>query len=130
MTGMPGRRGGLTLIALLSAALCACVPATSLPATCHDPSVTFAATLVDEHLEPASFDVCRGQKVTITFTIQRAGILHLHGYDDLLQAREVRAGQTVDLSFDAAHAGQFPIALHTTDGPAEATVGTLVVNEP
>jgi hypothetical protein len=76
------------------------------------------------------FDVCRGQQVTITFTIQRDGILHLHGYDDLLQAREVRAGQTVDFKFTAAHAGQFPIALHTTDGPSETTVGTLIVNEP
>lgn len=118
------------LVALLATWLAACVPAASLPATCHDPSVHFAATLVDERLVPATFDVCRGQQVTITFTIQRDGILHLHGYDDLLQAREVRAGQTVDFKFTAAHAGQFPIALHTTNGPAEATVGTLIVNEP
>ena len=118
------------LVALLAAVLAACVPATSLPATCHDPSVHFAATLAGERLEPSSFDACRDQEVTITFTIQRDGILHLHGYDDLLQAREVRTGQTVDFTFKAAHAGQFPIALHTTDGPAETIVGTLIVNEP
>jgi hypothetical protein len=126
----PGRVGGAIPIALLTAVLAACVPSTNLPTTCHDPSVAFAATLVEERLEPATFDVCRGQQVTITFTIQRDGILHLHGYDDLLPAREVRAGQTVDFAFEAVHAGQFPIAVHTTDGPADATVGTLIVNEP
>jgi hypothetical protein len=117
------------LVALLAAVLAACVPATSLPATCHDPSVHFAATLAGERLEPSSFDACRDQEVTITFNIQRDGILHLHGYDDLLQAREVRTGQTVDFTFKAAHAGQFPIALHTTNGPAETIVGTLIVND-
>ena len=126
----PNRIGHAIPIALLTAVLAACVPATTLPATCRDPSVHFAATLVEERLEPATFDVCRGQQVTITFTIQRNGILHLHGYDDLLPAREVRAGQTVDFAFEAVHVGQFPIALHTIDGSAEVTVGTLIVNEP
>lgn len=127
---MRGRAGGPVLLALLAASLIACVPAGSLPATCRDPSVHFAATLVDERLEPATFDVCRGQQVTITFTITRHGILHLHGYDDLLQAQEVRVGQAINFTFEAVHPGQFPIALHTTDGPAEATVGTLIVHEP
>jgi hypothetical protein len=130
MSHVPGRANGSILTALLTSVLCACVPAASLPATCHDPSVHLAATLADEHLEPATFDVCRNQQVTITFTIERNGILHLHGYDDLLDAREVRAGQKTDFTFEAAHAGQFPVALHTTDGPAEVTVGTLTVNEP
>jgi hypothetical protein len=128
--GWPSRLGGTIRIALLTMALAACVPSTSLPATCHDPSVALAATLVGERLEPATFHVCRGQRVTITFTIQRDGILHLHGYDDQLGAQEVREGQTIDFSFEAVRAGQFPIALHTADGPAEVDVGTLVVNEP
>jgi hypothetical protein len=126
----PSRIGGAILVALLTTVVFACVPAANLPATCHDPSVQFTATLVEERLEPTTFDACRGQQVTITFTIQRNGILHLHGYDDLLQAREVRAGQAIDFSFKAVHAGQFPIALHTSDGPAEVTVGTLTVNDP
>jgi hypothetical protein len=130
MTHVPGRGRGAILIALLTLVMAACVPAASLPTTCHDPSVHLAATLADEHLQPATFDVCRGQEVTITFTIQRDGILHLHGYDDLLGAREVRAGQKVDFTFQAAHTGQFPIALHALDGAAEITIGTLTVNEP
>jgi hypothetical protein len=126
----PGRLGGPILIAVLTAALSACVPSTNLPATCHDPSVAFSATLVDERLEPATFDVCRGQQVTLTFTIQRDGILHLHGYDEELGAQEVRAGQTLDFGFEAVRAGQFPIALHPADGHDELDVGTLIVNEP
>ena len=131
MTHVPGRGRGAILIALpLILVFAACVPAASLPATCHDPSVHFTATLADQHLEPATFDVCRGQQVTITFTIQRNGILHLHGYDDLLGAKEVRKDQDIDFTFAAVHAGQFPIALHTLDGAPEITVGTLTVNEP
>jgi hypothetical protein len=127
-----GRRRQLNLIplALLWVMLAACVPSTSLPATCHNPSVAFAATLTEERLEPATFDVCRDQQVTITFTIQRDGILHLHGYDDQLAATQVRAGQTIDFSFEAVRAGQFPIALHPADGSEETDVGTVVVNEP
>jgi methionine-rich copper-binding protein CopC len=123
------RAGGSILIALLCL-LAACVPSTTLPATCHDPSVTFAATLTAERLEPATFDVCRDQQVTITFTIQRDGILHVHGYDDQLAATPVQAGQTIDFSFEAVRVGQFPIAVHPADGSAETDVGTLVVNEP
>ena len=131
MTHVPGRGRGAILIALpLILVFAACVPAASLPATCHDPSVHFAATLADEHLQPATFGVCHGQEVTITFTIQHDGILHLHGYDDLLEAQEVRKGEKIDFTFEAAHAGQFPIALHTLDAAAEITVGTLTVNEP
>jgi hypothetical protein len=118
------------LAVLHACLLAACVPSTTLPATCHDPSVTFAATLTEERLEPATIEVCRDQHVTITFTIQRGGILHLHGYDDQLAATPVRAGQTIDFSFEAVRAGQFPIALHPADGSEETDVGTLVVNEP
>ena len=125
-----GRAALLAAPALLAAVLTACVGDAGLPATCHDPSVSFEATLSDEHLEPASFDACRGQEVTITFTIERDGVLHLHGYDDQVPATEVRAGQETVFEFDAVRSGQFPIALHTTDGPAEVNVGTLTVHEP
>ncbi len=57
-------------------------------------------------------------------------MLHLHGYDDQVPATEVRAGQETVFAFDAVRSGQFPIALHTTDGPAEIDVGTLTVHEP
>ena len=125
-----GRAALLAGTALLVAALTACVGDAGLPPTCHDPSVSFEATLSDEHLDPASFDACRGQEVTITFTIERDGVLHLHGYDDQVPATEVRAGQETVFEFDAVRSGVFPIALHTTDGPAEVNVGTLTVHEP
>jgi hypothetical protein len=126
-------RGWATVLAtaaLLGTLLTACVGDAGLPETCHDPSVNFTATLSGEQLEPATFDACRGQAVTITFTIERDGVLHLHGYDDQVPAAEVRAGQETVFEFDAVRSGQFPIALHTTHGPAEVTVGALTVHEP
>ena len=131
---MPNPIGGLAAsvaaAVMLVALLTACVGDAGLPSTCHDPSVEFATTLSDEHLEPAEFNACRDQAVTITFTIERDGVLHLHGYDDEVPATEVRAGQETVFDFDAVRSGVFPIALHTTDGPAETTVGTLIIHEP
>lgn len=114
----------------MAAILVACVPQVVLPATCNDQSVMLHAAFVDERLEPATLEVCRDQQVTLMVDAQRDGILHLHGYDDQAPATEVRAGRTLTLEFTAVRSGQYPIALHTTDGPAEATVGTLIVHEP
>jgi hypothetical protein len=116
---------------LIAAAIIAgCVPQKSLPTTCDDPAVTLHATLADEHLDPGVLEACRGQAVTLSVKIERNGIFHLHGYDDQTSATEVRAGQTLNLPFQAVRSGQFPIALHTTDGPAEVIVGTLIIYEP
>lgn len=109
--------------------LAGCVPGTDLPDTCDDAAVTFTATLVEERLEPSTLEVCRGQQVTIDLTVERDAVFHLHGYDEELPAREVRAGENVSLTFEATRSGQFPIEIHTTDGPAEAEVGLLVVHE-
>ncbi|HEX6474468.1 MAG TPA: hypothetical protein VF114_05215 [Candidatus Limnocylindria bacterium] len=122
--------GACVAAALLVGLLTACVGDAGLPTTCHDPSVAFSATLSGERLDPTEFNACRGQAVTITFTIERDGVLHLHGYDDQEPATEVRAGQEEVFELDAVRSGVFPIALHTTDGPAEVTVGTLIVHEP
>src|SRR5262245_3579153 len=118
--------GAVLLVVLLGA----CVGDAGLPTTCHDRSVEFGATLSDGGLEPAECNACRGQAGTITFTIEQDGVLHLHGYDDQVSATEVRAGQETVLEFDAVRSGVFPIALHTADGQAETTVGTLIVHEP
>ena len=117
-------------IVLAAAIIVGCVPQQTLPPTCHDPAVTLHATLGDEHLEPSILEACRGQKVTMSVVIERDGIFHLHGYDAQTSATEVRTGQTLNLEFEAVRSGQFPIALHTTDGPAEAIIGTFIVYEP
>lgn len=124
------RHGAATLAGTVLLATAACVPATSLPEDCDTASVQRQATLSGESLDPSSIQVCKGQQVTIDFTIQRDAVLHLHGYDAQVPAQEVHTGETVTFAFDADQAGEFPIEIHTHDGPAEATVGTLVVNEP
>ena len=122
-------RALLTLLAAGGLVLAGCVPGADLPETCDDASVTIEATLVEERLEPSTLEVCRGQELTIDLTVERDAVFHLHGYDAELPAREVRSGENLSLTFEAARAGQFPIEIHTTDGPAEAQAGTLVVHE-
>jgi hypothetical protein len=122
------RRTAAVIVA--AAFLTACVPAEILPATCEDASVTLHATLADEHLDPATLEVCRDQRVTLEVAIERDGFFHVHGYDEQLGAKEVHAGETLELAFTTVRSGQFPIALHTNDGPAEVTVGVLIVHEP
>jgi hypothetical protein len=122
--------GRATALLAIAAIMVGCVPPTVLPETCDDPSVTVPATLRNESLEPGTLEFCRDQRVTLTVTVERDGILHLHGYDDQVAATEVHAGETLELAFTTVRSGQFPIALHTTDGPAEVTVGVLIVHEP
>jgi hypothetical protein len=116
----------LLVVALV---LAGCVPTSNLPDNCGAESVTLQATLVEERLEPATLEVCRDQQVTLELTVERDAVFHLHGYDAEVPARQVVAGEDVTFEFQASRAGQFPIAIHTVDGPAEATVGTLIVHE-
>ena len=122
-------RALLSILAAGGLLLAGCIPGTDLPETCDDASVTIQATLVEERLEPSTLEACRGQEVTIELTVERDAVFHLHGYDEELPAREVRSGENLSLTFAASRAGQFPVEIHTTDGPAEAQVGTLVVHE-
>lgn len=124
-----GRLASLLLAGATALSLTACVPGTDLPASCDAETVTLQATLVEERLEPATLEVCRGQDVTIELSVERDAVLHVHGYDAELPAQQVNAGEGVTLSFEASRAGQFPIEIHTTDGPRDAEVGTLVVHE-
>ena len=117
------------LIALSIVGLTACVPAEQLPSSCNDPSVAISATLSADRLDPASIDVCRNQHVTVTVASQADGELHFHGYDDQVPEKEIAAGDSVTVKFDAVRSGQFPIELHPEDGSDEVQVGTLVVHE-
>jgi len=107
----------------------ACVPAADLPDDCGANEVSREATLVEERLEPATLEACRGQQMSLVLSVERDAIFHIHGYDAEAPAQPVEAGETLTIAFEAVRAGQFPIAIHTTDGPAEATVGTLIVHE-
>lgn len=119
-----------TVATILAVTLAACIQSTVVPEDCDAAAVTREATLDGDGLTPATLDVCRGQQVTLEIVIERDGILHLHGYDDEAPASAVRGGETREISFSAVRSGQFPIELHTTDSPAEATVGVLIVHEP
>ena len=123
------RVAGLAASLALTTGLVACVPAGGVPATCSQASVSLAATLKPDAMQPASLEVCRDQQVTITIASRAAGELHFHGYDDEIEEQQVIAGQTLKVEFKAVHPGQFPIELHPEDGSEEVAVGALVVHE-
>lgn len=112
----------------LSVALAAgCVPSADLPDDCDASSVTREATVADTALDPKTIEVCKGQDVTIEVTVEQAGELHFHGYDEEIPEKEVEPGDVVDLEFTAVRSGQFPIELHGAEDETE--IGTLVVHE-
>lgn len=124
-------RTGSALAVLLTAALAvACVAQPGLPDDCGAGAVQRQATLSGERLDPESIDVCRGQSLTLRIASQRAGELHLHGYDEEVPEAEVEPGETATLTFTASRAGQFIIELHPPSGAPEIEVGLLTVHEP
>lgn len=118
-----------TVVSLLIG-MAACVPSTSLPSTCNDPTVSFSTTLTTAAMQPNKFEVCRNQQVTITVATEVGGELHFHGYDDEIGEKPITAGGTLTVSFKATHPGQFPVELHAEDGSDEREVAALIVNEP
>jgi len=105
----------------------ACVQQSNLPSDCGASQVERAATLTKGGLAPDSFDVCKGQSVTITITVGVAGTLHLHGYDDQVPEKPVAVGDVAKLAFTASRSGQFPLELHT--GTDEIELAILTVHE-
>ena len=116
----------LALAGVMTASV-ACVPVATLPSDCDATKVERAATLTTDGLDPATIGVCKGQQVTITIKVERAGELHLHGYDDQVPEQEVAVGDTAKLSFTASRAGQFVMELHL--GGDEVQIGILTVHE-
>ena len=113
----------------LAGVLAACAPASNLPSDCSAAAAQRSATLAGAHMDPEAIEVCLGQHVTLAITTQRAGELHLHGYDKEVPEVAVAAGETARLAFTAVRSGQFVIELHAPDG-TEAQVGLLTVHEP
>jgi hypothetical protein len=115
---------------LLSVLAIGCVQQADLPAACAAPHERRQSSLTGDRLDPESIDVCKGQQVTIEITTQRAGELHLHGYDQEAPEVPVEPGDTATFTFTATRGGQFLIELHTPDQGPEIEVGLLTVHEP
>lgn len=118
----------LAAMLLVSGAVIGCVEQPALPDDCGASAVERQASLSGDRLDPEALDVCKGQKVTIQISAQRAGDLHLHGYDQEAPEVAVEPGDTATFKFTAARAGQFVIELHTTS-EGEIEVGLLTVHE-
>lgn len=121
------RLSGLLLLAAISIG---CVQQADLPDDCNASAVQRDASLSGDRLDPQSIDVCKGQQVTIAIATERAGELHLHGYDQEAPEVAVEPGDTATFKFNATRAGQFVIELHTPDEGPEIEVGLLTVHEP
>lgn len=113
---------------LLAAVAVGCVQQADLPQDCDANAVQRQASLTGDRIDPESIDVCKGQEVTIEISSERAGELHLHGYDQEAPEVAVEPGDTATFKFTAVRGGQFPIELHTDE--AEIEVGLLTVHEP
>ena len=118
----------LIALLLLAAVTIGCVRQADLP-DCDAGAVHRAASLSGDRLEPESIDVCKGQQVTIKITTERAGELHLHGYDEEAPEVTIKPGDTATFTFTATRSGQFVIELHTPNEGPEIEVGLLTVHE-
>jgi hypothetical protein len=127
---MMRRATALAGLLLVAGVIAACVPQAVLPQDCDAASVQRTATLSGDHMDPQSVDVCKGQQVTLEITTQRAGEIHLHGYDVEAPEVAVQPGDTASFKFKASRAGQFIIELHTPNNGPEIQVGLLTVHEP
>ena len=120
----------MSIAVLLLAGLLGCVQQAVLPDDCGASTVQRSATLSGDHLTPLSIDVCKEQQVTLEITTERAGEIHLHGYDVEAPEVEVQPRDTATFKFKATRAGQFIIELHTPNNGLEIKVGLLTVHEP
>lgn len=99
------------------------------PADCGEPSVRRELTLAGVELGGDSPAVCRDQEVTLGFTADADGVLHLHGYDEQVPATEYHADERIELTFDASVPGQFPIEIHTAENMEGREIGVFTVHE-
>lgn len=122
-----GRAATSLLASLILVAAAGCVSQVSLPDDCYAPTVQRQATLAGDRLDPESIDLCKGQELTLIIVTERAGEIHIHGYEKEV---EVEPGDTATFKFNATLSGQFPIELHSANNGTETGIGILTVNEP
>jgi len=107
------------------AAVPAAAPAVAAPQAPLPPAAPrrYEWQLQDGHLSagPALLAVTQGEQVQLSVTADRAGELHLHGYD--LQAN-LQPGVAVVLDFVADRSGRFELELH---GAHHEALGALEV---
>ena len=120
-------RAGLAACLLVVVALAGCIGGD--PA-CAELPTRIELTLAVDGLTPQNPAVCRGRNVTLAVTSEVDGVLHIHGYDDVVPATTVTAGEVTELAFMAARSGQFPIELHTGDDTQGVSLGIFTVHEP
>jgi hypothetical protein len=121
-------RSAVSVLAILVlAGATSCVTQATLPEDCQAAAVQREATLAGDRLDQETIDVCKGQELTMKITSERAGEIHLHGYEKEV---EVEAGDTATFTFSTTLAGQFPIELHTPNNGPEIEIGILTVHEP
>lgn len=119
--------GGAVAVLIVTAMLIGCVKQAALPDDCSATTVQREATLTGDRLDPQAINVCKGQELTLKITSERAGEIHLHGYEEEM---EVEPGDTATFTFNTTLPGQFPIELHTPNNGPEIEIGILTVNEP
>jgi len=97
-----------------------------LPASAHDGTAQGASpaalsglpvdhasvTVNPEAGSAQTIEATQGRQLILTIFGAGAGVLHLHGYDIEIPAA---AGEPAILTFDAVHAGRFPVSMHVTD---------------
>jgi hypothetical protein len=124
---VPRAVGAALAVLMVMAMLIGCVKQAVLPADCSATTVQRQATLAGDRLAPEAITVCKGQELTLKITTERAGEIHLHGYE---KEMEVQPGDTATFTFSTTLPGQFPIELHTPNNGPEIEIGILTVNEP
>jgi hypothetical protein len=115
---------------VLATMLGACVSESRPDASaCAAPATVLDLRLTASELAPAP-SVCRGQEVTLRIASEVDGVFHIHAYEQAVSATEVVAGETLELTFTADTAGQFPIELHPADDPTGVSIAIFTVHEP
>ena len=114
----------------LALLLAACVSDSRPDAeACGAGSIEIDATLAADTLTPKNLAVCRDQDVTLRIASEVNGIIHIHGYDEIVSATDVAEGETLELTFVAERDGQYPIELHPAGSPEGVSVGIFTVHE-
>ena len=124
-------RATALMLVPLAVLLAACVSDSAPdPVACRAESIELELRVTADALSPENPSVCRDQGVTLRIASEVDGFIHIHGYDEIVPAAEVTDGETLELTFAAERAGEFPVELHPAGAPEGVEVGIFTVDEP